>query len=115
MTRTLLSRLINLAFLFSITVSLVGCGGAEVKIVDQSSSAAHAVSGKDQLKARLTEIANSGSGGSAVSGMQDGLMELKKTDDALATQLLKDLSVLENLQEAAEIKALAAKMADKLK
>ena len=36
-------------------------------------------------------------------------------DDALATQLLKDLAVLQQLQEADEIKALAAKMADKLK
>ena len=115
MSRMLFSRLFNLAFLLSVAASLSGCGAPEVKVVDQSSNAAHAVSGKEQLKARLVEIANSGSGGSAVSGMQDGLIELKKTDEALATDLLKDLAVLQQLQESSQIKALAGKMAEKLK
>lgn len=101
--------------LLTVSLPLTGCGPGEVKIEDKSSNEARAVSGKDQLKTRLTEIATSGIGGSAVSGMQDGLMELKKTDEALASQLLKDLEVLQTLQEPAEIKALAGKMADKIK
>lgn len=101
--------------LSAVVVAFAGCGPSEVKVEDKSSDTARAVSGKDQLKARLTEIAASGIGGSAVSGMNDGLMELKKTDEALANQLLKDLEVLQTLQESAEIKALATKMADKIK
>lgn len=115
MSHPLFSRVALALLMISVTISLVGCGPSEVKIEDKSSDAAHAVSGKDQLKARLTEIATSGIGGSAVSGLRDGLTELKKTDDALATQLLKDLSTLETLQESNDIKALAGKMADKLK
>lgn len=115
MSRTCFFRVAHLGLLISTTVFFGGCGPSEVKIEDKSNEAARAVSGKEQLRERLNEIATSGIGGSAVSGMRDGLMELKKTDDALATQLLKDLSTLETLQESNDIKALAGKMADKLK
>ncbi len=109
------SRISNLIVALSLVIPLSGCGQSEVKIVDKSSNEAHKVSGKEQMKARLSEIAASGSGGSAVSGLRDGLIELKKTDAALADQLLNDLSSLEKLQEANEIKALAGQMADKIK
>ncbi len=115
MLRKLFSRLACVALLSSVAVSFAGCGPAEVKIEDKSSETARTVSGKDQLKARLTEIATSGIGGSAVSGMRDGLAELKKTDESLANDLLKDLATLETLQETNAIKAMAGKMADKIK
>lgn len=99
----------------SLLLPNVGCGPAEVKIESKSSDEAHKVSGKDQMKARLSEIATSGSGGSAVSGLRDGLLELKKENAALADQLLKDLNKLEMLQDSAEIKALAGQMADRIK
>lgn len=111
----LFSRLAHWVLLSSVVISFAGCGPAEVKIEDKSTDAAHAVSGKDQLKSRLTEIATSGIGGSAVSGMRDGLAELKKTDESLANDLLKDLATLETLQDSNAIKALASKMADKIK
>jgi len=93
----------------------VGCPGPSASGPSQSSNEAHVVSGKAQLKERLETIAQTGSGGSAVSGMRQGLDELKKTDAPLADSLLKDLEALEKLQDQAAIKAAARKMADKLK
>jgi len=102
------------AALLSLTM-LAGCGGSPAAGPSQSTDAAHAVSGKAQLKERLEMMAQTGSGGSAVSGMRQGLDELKKTDAALADSLMKDLEALEKLQDQAAIKSAARKMADKLK
>ncbi len=96
-------------------VLLTGCGGSPAAGPSQSSDAAHAVSGKAQLKERLESMVQTGSGGSAVSGMRQGVQELKKTDAALADSLMKDLDALEKLQDQGAIKAAARKMADKLK
>lgn len=115
MTIVRTSKFAGLVFALALALPLSGCGQKEVKIEDKSSNEALKVSGKEQLKARLAEIASSGSGGSAVSGLRDGLAELKKTDGALADQLAKDLDRLETLQEASEIKALAGQMVDKIK
>jgi hypothetical protein len=93
-----------------------GCGGGTTPAdPSKSSEAAQALNGKDQIRERLKMIADSGSGGSAVSGMRAGLDQLKATDAALAADLLKDVDALEKLQDAAKIKALATKMIEKLK
>jgi hypothetical protein len=97
-------------------LSAAGCGGGTSPAEpSRSSDAAQALSGKDQLRERLTMIAESGSGGSAVSGMRAGLDQLKTTEAALAADLLKDVDALEKLQDAERIKALAKKMIEKLK
>ena len=109
------SRVSQLLLVLTLTLPFIGCGQAEVKIESKSSNEANKVSGKDAMKARLSEIASSGSGGSAVSGLREGLADLKKDDAALADQLLKDLDRLEKLQDPAEIKAAAGQMVDKIK
>lgn len=83
--------------------------------MSSNESQAKSLSSKPQLKERLEMMAQTGSGGSATSGMREGLQELKKTDSALADGLLADLDNLEKLQDAAAIKAAARKMADKIK
>ena len=93
---------------------VVGCGGAEVKL-DPAASASPVVAGKDQIKQRLQAIIDSGSGGSAVGGVREALLELKKTEGPLADGLLKDLDALEKLQDPNQIKGMAQKMSDKLK
>jgi hypothetical protein len=93
-------------------IQIGGCKG-EVE-VQSTSETVPVAPDKATLKARLSEIATTGVGGSATSGLRDGLLELKKTDDALATQLLQDLDRLERLQDSEQIKALAGSMADKL-
>jgi hypothetical protein len=115
MSKVFGSRVFAASLGFAFSLPFCGCGPAEVKVEDKSSDQAHAVSGKEQIKARLAEIASTGSGGSAVSGLRDGLNELKKTDAALADQLLQDVGRLETLQDPNEIKALAGQMADRIK
>ena len=96
-----------------LAAALPGCGGSEVEVQSQS-EATPVTGGKEQIKARLSEIATTGSGGSAVSGIREALTELKATDEALANQLLRDLDRLETLSDPNQIKALAGSMADKL-
>ena len=98
----------------ALTFSLVGCGGSSPVVPSKSSEAAQKLSGVDQIKERLKMIAETGSGGSAVSGMRAGLDEMKATNASLAADLLKDVEGLEKLQDPAKIKALASKMLDKL-
>lgn len=95
------------------TTAFSGCGGPTVKVEDKSGTAP-APTGKEQIKKRLTEIAGSGIGGSAVSGIRDALNELKKTDAALAEGLLTDLDELEKLEDSDQIKAKAGQMAGRL-
>jgi hypothetical protein len=59
-------------------------------------------------------ISETGSGGSAVSGMRAGLEELKATDATLAADLLKDVEALEKLQDPAKVKTLAFTMLNKI-
>ncbi len=91
-----------------------GCGPEEVKI-DPAASSSPTVAGKDQIKERLQAIVDSGSGGSAVGGIREALLELKKTESSLADSLLKDLDALEKLQDPNQVKGMAQKMKDKIK
>ena len=109
-----LSRIFSLSFVSLGLLLAVGCGGPEIE-ADPAASAPPVVSGKDQIKQRLQSIIDSGSGGSAVGGLRDALEELKKTDAALAEGLLKDLALLEPMQDSNQIKGMAQRMFDKLK
>lgn len=91
-----------------------GAGCSSEVEVESASETVSVAPDKSQIKARLEEIATTGSGGSATSGLRDALNELKKTDEALANQLLQDLSRLEQMSDSEEIKKLAGSMADKL-
>jgi hypothetical protein len=72
------------------------------------------LSGKDQLKQKLSAVAESGAGGSGLAGIQDAIAGLESSDKALADQLMKDYAQLQSLQEPAQIKAVAKRMVDKL-
>ncbi len=96
-------------------VAVLGCGGTGTPPDIPSTEEALKVSGKDQLKQRLEGIAASGAGGSGLAGLSDAIKGLQGSDAALADQLLKDLSVLENMQNPEQIKAQASKMVAKIK
>ena len=110
LTRSLLEMSVIVAFI-GIAI-LPGCGPT-VK-VDPKANTSPVLTGKEQVKERLKAIASSGSGGSATGGVRDALIELKKTEAPLADQLLQDLAKLEQLQDSAQIKALANAMVAKL-
>jgi hypothetical protein len=94
---------------------LTGCGGTGSPPDLPSTEKALQVSGKDQLKQRLESVAQSGAGGSGLAGISDAIQALKATDASLAEQLLKDLDALEKAQSADQIKAIAGRMAVKIK
>ena len=100
----------------AITLSVIGCtgGGKSPTLPSKSSEAAQALSGKEQIKERLKMISETGSGGSAVSGMRAGLDQMKATEAELAADLLKDVEKLEKLQDPAKVKALAFQMLNKI-
>jgi|GEM_PF-1093692 len=88
--------------------ALTGCGGANIPEVSVTPPAASPV------KALLMDVANTGELGSGASLIRDGLEEMKATDPAKASVLLEELTVLEGLEDPAEIQAKAKAIADKL-
>ena len=108
-----------LLFLLFLTLPLTGCGGG----IDGGSVEGEAPPSQEQLdkpssaadlKAKLNEIAESGVGGSALSGVQPFIDELKSSDAALAESLTKDFQSLSQQTEPAKIKSGAKAMAAKL-
>ncbi len=93
-------------------LALPGCSGSTVKVESQSQPAE--TSGKENLKKRLQAIAETGSGGSGLSGMRESILELKKTEPELANQLLTELGKLEKTSNADVIKKVASGMIEKL-
>lgn len=100
-----------------LTVS--GCGGG----IEEGPIAGEAPASQQELdkpastadlKAKLSAIADSGVGGSALSGVQPAIDDLKSSDAKLAESLSKDLAALSQLTDPARIKSAAKKMADKL-
>jgi hypothetical protein len=89
-----------------------GCGGTHIKVESQSQSAP--ATGKENLKKRLQAVAETGSGGSGLVGLRESLLELKKTEPALADQLLLELTKLERTSNADIIKKVASEMVAKL-
>lgn len=95
-----------------------GCGGVDEgplggetpeqqEVLDKPSS-------REELKTKLNEIAASGVGGSALSGVRPALDELKASDADLAEQLTSDYELLQQATDPQQIKTIAKRMADKL-
>jgi len=91
-------------------VSGCGPGSSPTPSTEQSLK----VSGKEELKKRLTSVGESGNGGSGLAGMREAIEALRGSDAALADQLIKDFGQLEQADGAEQIKALAQQMAAKL-
>ena len=115
--RMFLNKMVCLTVLLggSVLICSSGCGGGSSSgPVTAKTSESPVISGKDQVKERLQAVAASGSGGSALGGVRQALEELKKTDAALADQLLQDLSALEQTDDVETLKKLATDMIAKL-
>ena len=97
----------------SLALALSGCGSEAAKptvpVEEQNK-----VSGRDELKKRLAEIAQSGTAGSATAGMSAGIEAIRAEDAKLADALAADLKKLESTTNPAEEKKLAEAMAAKL-
>ena len=83
----------------------IGCGSKAPEIDASPMSTARAM---------LEQVANSGVIGSEITKIEAALEQLKQTDTAKAQQLLKELSQLKSLKDAAKIKAKASDMAAQL-
>ena len=94
---------------FGLMAAVIGCGGA-ANIPEESVTPP----APSPVKAMLSDVASSGELGSGASMIRDGLEAMKATDSAKAEALLKELTELEGLGDAAKIKAKAKEMADKL-
>jgi len=97
---------------FSISI-MCGCGSGNVP-TSKPTEVGMKISGKEELKKRLTSVGETGSGGSGLAGMREAIEALRGSDAALADQLIKDLGQLEQADGAEQIKALAQQMAAKL-
>jgi hypothetical protein len=99
-----------------LAVACCGCGGGEpADPAPVDVEAASKADSTSELKARLNEIATTGSGGSATAGLRPSIEELVKSGDPQkGNELLSDLALLEASQDPEEIKAIAKRMADKL-
>lgn len=96
-------------------VVLAGCGGTGTPPELPSTEKALQVSGKDQLKQRLESVAQTGAGGSGLAGIREAIEAMKATDASLAEELLKDMESLDKAQTPDQIKAVAGRMAVKIK
>ncbi|MDA1163692.1 MAG: hypothetical protein O3B13_11375 [Planctomycetota bacterium] len=108
----------SLLLLFLLLI-LPGCssevpGGAVSGEAPVSNEEADKPTSNAALKARLTEIAESGQGGSALSGVQSALDDLKASDAPLAESLTTDYAALSQESDPVKIKSIAKRMADKL-
>lgn len=109
----------NLLFVLMLGgLTAVGCGGSsdsatEATTVDPAKAQLSASTG--ELKTKLQEIASTGAGGSSTMGIKESIDQIvRPTNGKLADELAKDLQVLSSSSDAAEIKAVATKMASKL-
>jgi hypothetical protein len=109
----------RLLLLLIFVLPLMGCGGGpeDGRVEGEAPPSQEELdkpSSKADLKTKLNEIAESGVGGSALSGVQPFIDEVKSTDAALAASLSKDFQALSQMSDPAKIKVAAKKMADKL-
>ena len=91
-----------------------GCGGSGPVGPTVSGEEQNKTKSKADLKARLTEIANSGVARSATAGMSSGIEELRAEDAKLADSLAADLKKLESTTTPADVKKIASGMAARL-
>ncbi|TWT60534.1 hypothetical protein [Rubinisphaera italica] len=106
-------------FLFALIVCSsfsIGCGesGPAPDLAGKSVGDLNAADTKAELKARLQEIADTGTAGSAVVGLKESIESLKSTDGAVADELLSLYNQLESATDKSKIKSLASSMAAKL-
>jgi hypothetical protein len=101
--------------------NLGGCGGGgpDAATIEANKKAADLeskfkVDSKEDLKKRLTDISQSGVGGSGMAGLRSSIEGLRGSDAALADALLADLKALEAARGPDEIKPIAAQMAARL-
>lgn len=107
-------RLALSGLLLSAVCLAPGCGGSGPTGPTLSIEEQNKTKSKADLKARLTEIATSGVGGSATAGMSSGIEELRAQDAKLADSLAADLKKLEAATTPADVKKIASGMAAKL-
>lgn len=92
-------------------VSAAGCGSGTVKVTSESVTPPAAPAARELLEG----VAESGAElGSSAMSIREELEKLKATDEAKATELLNDLTQLEGMTDAAQIKQKAKEMAGKL-
>ena len=94
--------------------AMCGCGGSGNVPTSKPTEVGMKFSGKEELKKRLTSVAETGSGGSGLAGIREAIVELKTSDAAIADQLLQDFGQLEKTEDTTQIKAIAQRMAAKL-
>ena len=93
--------------------TVLGCGGPSYKPTPPTEQLLK-VTGKEELKKRLTSTGETGTGGSGLAGIREAIEALRGSDAVLADQLIKDFEQLEQAEDAEQIKALAQQMAAKL-
>ena len=97
-------RLIGLCLAALLMAAVSGCGPTPKQI----ESKAPEINSNQELKQRLSYMAESGFTGSALAGLQDGIKKLGKED------LNEDLAELEKAQDPETVKKIAKRMVDKL-
>lgn len=101
----------------AMSISAFGCGGggSSAPQTPVDSAKERQVNSTADLKKRLEEMAASGSGGSAVLGLKESIDQSVRSSNAnLADELMKDVELLQNTTDPAEIKTIATRMAGKL-
>jgi len=117
-----MSLLCCLAFGFLLS-SLGGCGagGPDSATIEANKKAAdleanRKAGSQEELKKKLTEMAETGAGGSGsgLAGLRSSIEGLRASNPAVADALLADLNQLQGARSPEEIKAIAAQMAARL-
>lgn len=91
-----------------LVLSVAGCGSGP-SVPDELPKYSLA-----ELKQQLSEVAETGAGGSALMAIEASLYELKNEDAAKSAELLEDFRKLERSPDAGERKKIARQMAEKL-
>ncbi len=93
----------------------IGCGSAATVQSSVDPVKEKTVASNAELKKRLEEVAASGSGGSGLMGLKESIDQAVRGANAkLADDLTKDLDLLSQAGDPAEIKTIATRMAGKL-
>ena len=88
--------------------AIVGCSDAGEQVKPPDTTA------KDAVKKALEGVAKSGQGGSELGAMMNDLQKLKETDQAVAEELISDVTALMSEGNPDQIKAKAQEMLKKL-
>ena len=103
--------------------SLGGCGsgGPDAATIEANKKAAdleanRKAGSQEELKKKLTEMAETGAGGtgSGLAGLRSSIESLRSTNPALADALMADFNQLGGARSPEEVKAIAAQMVARL-